>query len=45
MPNYGEAEYWEDRYSKHPDTTFDWLEEWKDIKDIVNKYCLDLSEG
>jgi hypothetical protein len=35
MPNYGEANYWDERYIKTKDQTFDWLEGWNDVKDIV----------
>ena len=24
MPNYGDAQYWEDRYEEQKDVTFDW---------------------
>ena len=39
MPNYGDAKYWDDRY-KLKETTFDWLENWSDIKDLTEKYAI-----
>ena len=35
MPNYGEAAYWDERYSTQRLTTFDWLEGWDDLKEII----------
>lgn len=40
MPNYGDAQYWDDRYTKQPGTTFDWLEGWSELKEVTLKYCL-----
>jgi hypothetical protein len=40
MPNYGDAQYWDDRYTKQPGTTFDWLEGWSELKEVTHKYCL-----
>lgn len=31
MPNYGDTEYWEDRYRQQKQTTFDWLESWEEV--------------
>ena len=41
MPNYGDARYWDDRYTKQPGTTFDWLEGWSDLKEVTLRYCLE----
>ena len=35
MPNYGDIKYWEDRYKSSEDTTFDWLENYSALKDII----------
>jgi len=40
MPNYGDAHYWDDRYTKQPGTTFDWLEGWSDLKEVTLRYCV-----
>ena len=41
MPNYGDATYWDERYRTQKNTTFDWLEGWADLKEIVEKHCID----
>jgi 2-polyprenyl-3-methyl-5-hydroxy-6-metoxy-1,4-benzoquinol methylase len=41
MPNYGDATYWDERYNKSLSETFDWLESWKDIKDIVEQNAIE----
>lgn len=41
MPNYGDAAYWDERYKKAKTETFDWLESWKDIKEIVEYNAVD----
>lgn len=40
MPNYGEAQYWEERYGSTKQVTFDWLESWAEVKDIIEKHCM-----
>ena len=35
MPNYGDPKYWDKRYKDQEDTTFDWLEDWSSLKNIV----------
>jgi hypothetical protein len=40
MPNYGDAVYWDERY-KEKETTFDWLEGWKDMKELIEKNAID----
>jgi 2-polyprenyl-3-methyl-5-hydroxy-6-metoxy-1,4-benzoquinol methylase len=40
MPNYGDARYWDERYTQQKATTFDWLESWDDIKGIAEKHAI-----
>ena len=40
MPDYGEIEYWDKRYEKEKDKTFDWLESWDDVKEILEKNAI-----
>ena len=35
MPNYGDKNYWEERYDEQSGTTFDWLEDYESIKPIL----------
>lgn len=35
MPNYGDAQYWEDRYKSSNGKTFDWLEDYNTLKTII----------
>lgn len=44
MPNYGNSKYWDDRYKQQKNTTFDWLENWEDLKEIIEKNAIDYSE-
>ena len=37
MPNYGDPEYWENRYREQEGRTFDWLEDWTSLKEIVER--------
>lgn len=41
MPNYGDATYWDDRYSQAKNATFDWLESWLDIKETFEANVID----
>ena len=36
MPNYGDKNYWEERYEEQSGTTFDWLEDYESIKSIID---------
>ena len=36
MPNYGDIKYWEERYKSAEDSTFDWLENYSSLKDIIS---------
>ena len=40
MPIYGDAKYWDERYRTQKNTTFDWLEGWDDLKEIIEKHCI-----
>ena len=44
MPNYGDPEYWEERY-KDTKTTFDWLENYKTLKKIIDKLSIPKETG
>ena len=35
MPNYGDKSYWEERYKSSENTTFDWLENYSSLKEII----------
>lgn len=37
MTHYGKVEYWEERYTKHPEP-FDWYQTFSGIKDIITQY-------
>ena len=39
MPNYGDPEYWNKRYKDQANTVFDWLEDYKSLKDILKEFC------
>ena len=39
MPNYGDATYWDQRY-KEKNTTFDWLEQWINIKFKIESFVI-----
>lgn len=41
MPNYGDPKYWDKRYKDQEDTTFDWLEDWSSLKDIIEELLVD----
>jgi len=50
MPNYGDKNYWEERYDEQNGTTFDWLEDYESIKPIIDnlgikKECRILNVG
>ena len=44
MPNYGDKNYWEDRYDEQNGTTFDWLEDYNALKNFLNDLNLDKSK-
>ena len=35
--SYGAKEYWDERYKKQEGTTFDWLESYESLKELVFK--------
>lgn len=37
MPQYGEPDYWDKRYSQQKDKSFDWLENWDALKPLIEK--------
>ena len=39
MPNYGDPTYWDARYKEQSGTTFDWLEDYPALKEIIYKFC------
>ena len=39
MPDYGNVDYWNDRYTKDNVNTFEWLENWKDLKEGIEKFA------
>lgn len=38
MPNYGEIKYWNKRYLKQSNMTFDWLEDFNSLRPLLTKY-------
>jgi len=40
MPNYGDPKYWETRYKEQKETTFDWLEDYDTLKQIIDDFKL-----
>jgi ubiquinone/menaquinone biosynthesis C-methylase UbiE len=44
MPNYGNPEYWEARY-KDINSTFDWLEDYRTLKDIIDNLSIPKETG
>jgi len=39
MPNYGDTKYWNKRYKKQKDAVFEWLENFEDLRTIIEKHC------
>lgn len=37
MPKYGEPKYWEKRYKDNEGKTFDWLEDYNSLKNIIEQ--------
>jgi len=40
MPNYGDPNYWEERYKHNENSTFDWLEDYETLKPIIEEFKL-----
>ena len=38
--NYGSVQYWDERYAKQQDVTFDWVEQYPEIRDVINEHCI-----
>ena len=38
MPNYGDPIYWDERYAKCGESMFDWLEDYKSLKALLEQY-------
>ena len=36
MPNYGDPQYWEDRYKESGGKIFDWLEDYTSIAPVID---------
>ena len=45
MPNYGDAKYWEERYKNGEFTTFDWLESYPTLKEIIDSLNISKESG
>ena len=45
MPNYGDITYWEDRYKSSENTTFDWLENYSALRDIISSLNIPKETG
>jgi len=41
MPNYGDPDYWEERYKNQDGKTFDWLEDYETLKSIMSDFKID----
>lgn len=44
MPKYGDLKYWEDRYKSLNGSTFDWLEDYETLKDLLKEMINDEKE-
>ena len=38
MPQYGDPKYWDERYTKYKDSTFDWLEDFKSLEPLLLQF-------
>ena len=45
MPNYGDTSYWEERYKNSEDSTFDWLENYSTLKEIIDSLKIPKDSG
>ena len=45
MPNYGDKSYWEERYKSCENSTFDWLENYSTLKDIISSLNIPKESG
>jgi len=44
MPEYGDNNYWDKRYQETENKTFDWLQDYKSLKSILEKVCTKTSK-
>ena len=40
IPLYGDVEYWDSRYIESEEKTFEWLQNWQDLKEIVEFHAI-----
>ena len=45
MPNYGDISYWEERYKTSDNSTFDWLENYATLKEIISSLNIPKETG
>lgn len=45
MPNYGDVSYWEERYKNDEYSTFDWLENYSTLKEIISNLNINKETG
>ena len=45
MPNYGDVKYWEERYKNSEYPTFDWLENYPTLKEIITSLNIPKDSG
>ena len=45
MPNYGDVKYWEERYKNSEYQTFDWLENYPTLKEIITSLNIPKESG
>ena len=45
MPNYGDVKYWEERYKNSEYPTFDWLENYPTLKEIITSLNISKESG
>ena len=38
--NYGSVQYWDERYAKQKEVTFDWVEQYAEFRDVLNEHCI-----
>lgn len=38
MPQYGDPNYWDKRYTEYAGSTFDWLEDFESLLPLITQY-------